>query len=79
MRGTQKYFRALKFLFTLLRAVEMLIVTLLISNQPHPIQGALIFIASSIAAYFLTRKRALSIDIMILLFIFTSFILGLIL
>ncbi|MFZ5516872.1 MAG: PTS system mannose/fructose/sorbose family transporter subunit IID [Candidatus Zhuqueibacterota bacterium] len=79
MRGTQKYFRALKFLFTLLLAVEMLIVTLLISNQPHPMQGALIFIASSIAAYFLTRKRALSIDIMILLFIFTSFILGLIL
>lgn len=79
MRGTQKYFRALRYVFSSLLAIELIIIIARIAETPPRIAGITIFLISAIVSFFLVRQRKMSIELMVILFSITSVFIGMIL
>lgn len=78
LRGTQKYFRALRYIFSALIAIEAFIIAEQISHTPNQAKGILVFVFSAILSFFLIQKKKISVDILVLCFSITSIIIGII-
>ncbi|MBC8181780.1 PTS system mannose/fructose/sorbose family transporter subunit IID [candidate division KSB1 bacterium] len=78
LRGTKKYFKIFKSTISLLLGAEIVYMIFRTVDFEETLKGTVVFIISMIFAFFITRTRKLSVDLMIIIGILGSLIIGLI-
>lgn len=77
LRGTKKYFKIFKTVVSLLLGAEIVYMTFKILKFEDSLRGAVVFIIAMIFTFLIMRKRKISIDMMIIIVILGSLIIGL--
>ena len=77
LRGTKRYFQILKSIISFLLGFVILFVFFRIFHVEHEIKGTIVFFVSIIFSFFMMRKRRLTIDLMVVIVILGSIIMGL--
>jgi len=78
LRKTQKYFRILKYIFTSLLAVELVVIMNKFVYESSSWKGLFVFIISMIVSFLLVRRQKITIDLLIVIIVCSSIILGLV-
>jgi len=78
LRGAQKYFRILKYAFSSLLAIEIVIVISKIIHTPFSWSGSFVFVISMLISFFIMRRQKITIDLLIVIVVCSSIIIGLI-
>ncbi len=78
MRGTQKYLSFLKYVLAFFLGIELVVLMGKILNEPSSWKGFVVFLVSMVASYVLVRRQNITIDLMIIIIVCSSIIIGLI-
>lgn len=78
LRGTQKYFRILKYTFTSFLGIELVIIMNKIVLRSSSWKGLLVFSISMIVSFLLVRRQKITIDLLIVIIVCSSIIMGLV-
>jgi len=78
LRGTQKYFRFLKRAFAFLLGLEVVILTAKILQQPSSWKGLIVFFISMVVSFLLVRRQKITIDLLIIIVVCSSILIGLV-
>ena len=78
LRGTKNYFKIFKLTISFLLGAEIVYMISRTIHVEETLKGTLVFIISMIFAFFVTRTRKISVDMMIIIVILGSLIIGLI-
>ncbi len=78
LRGTQKYFRLLKYTFTSCLGIELVIIVNKIVHKSSSWKGLLVFSISMIVSFLLVRRQKVTIDLLIVIIVCSSIIIGLV-
>jgi PTS system mannose-specific IID component len=78
LRGTQKYLNMLKYTFAFFLGIEVVIIISKILNEASTWKGVLVFSISTIVTYLLVRRQNITVDLLIIIIVCSSIILGLV-
>jgi len=78
MRKTQKYFRTMKYVFASLLGGGIAIIMNNLVYEPASWQGIVVFSFSLIVSFLLVRRQKVNIDLLVVIIICSSIILGLV-
>jgi mannose/fructose/N-acetylgalactosamine-specific phosphotransferase system component IID len=78
LRGTQKYLNMLKYTFASFLGIEVVIIISKILNEPSSWRGVLVFSISTVATYLLVRRQNITVDLLIIIIVCSSIIIGLV-
>ena len=78
MRRTQKYFRIIKYLFASMLGLGLAIIMNNLVYEPGSWKGLLVFGISLVVSFLLVRRQKINIDLLIIIIVCSSIILGLV-
>ncbi len=78
LRGTQKYLKQLKYIFASCLGIELVVLMDKILKEPASWKGLVVFLVSMITSYLLVRRQNITIDLLIIIIVCSSIIIGLI-
>ena len=78
MRRTQKYFRIMKYIFASVLGSGIAIISEKLVYEPSSWKGIIVFSISLIVSFILVRRQKINIDLLIVIIVCSSVILGLI-
>jgi len=79
LRGTKKYFQIFKYIISFMLGIEIILMLFKIFYIEHAKTGTAVFLLSMLFSFLIIRKQKITIDLMVLITILGSIILGLIL
>ena len=78
LRGTQKYLGILKYIFASLFGFELVILIGKILNEASSWKGLIVFLAAMVVSYLLVRRQNITIDLLFIIIVCSSIIIGLV-
>ena len=78
LRGTRKYFQKLKYFFSFLVGLELIYILAKIFHLEYAWEGVIVFLVSLLISFLLVRRQKIPIDLIIIIIISCSIIVGLI-
>ena len=76
LSGTKKYFKIIKVAVSILLGTEIILISFRIFHLEQAPKEAILFLASLIFSFFVLRQRKISVDVMVIIVIFVSIIIG---
>jgi len=78
LRGTQKYFDILKYICASFLGAELVIIMSKIVHETSSWKGLFVFALAAMVSYLLVRRRKITIDLLIVIIVCSSIIIGMI-
>lgn len=78
LRRTQKWFRILKYIFASFLGVELVVIIKNFVYEPSSWKGLIVFIISTVISFLLVRRQKITIDLLIVIIVCSSIIIGLV-
>ena len=77
-RGTQKYFDLINYISASLMGIELVLIMNKIFQEPSSWKGIFVFVLAALVSYFLMRRKKITIDLLIVIIVCSSIIIGLV-
>lgn len=78
LRGTQKYFRILKYISASFLGIELVIIIQKFVYESYSWKGLIVFLISTVVSFLLVNRQRITIDLLIVIIVCSSIIIGLV-